>query len=216
MSISPGTRLGSYEATALIGAGGLGAVYPRSARARSRLRSARPRIITGLRLLCVLAALGQFFLPDLAHAQDGSALPSDAAEPAVPEKAGKELRAFRITGSSPQIDGRLDEEVWAAADAIDDLVQGEPDNMAPPTERTVIPGSLRRPVHLRRGPLLRGGPLPDHHGARSARQSSANRPDLYRLRSPTRPSQRLRLPGHPVGRAERFGGLRRHAHQHGL
>ncbi len=31
------------------------------------------------------------------------------AEPAVPEKAGKELRAFRITGSSPQIDGRLDE-----------------------------------------------------------------------------------------------------------
>ena len=56
----------------------------------------------------------------------------------MPEKAGKELRAFRITGSSPQIDGRLDEEVWAAADAIDDLVQGEPDNMAPPTERTVI------------------------------------------------------------------------------
>ena len=60
------------------------------------------------------------------------------AEPAVPEKAGKELRAFRITGSSPQIDGRLDEEVWAAADAIDDLVQNEPDNMVPPTERTVV------------------------------------------------------------------------------
>ena len=138
MSLSPGTWLGSYEATALIGAGGLGAVYPRSARARSRLRSARPRIMTGLRLLCVLAALGQFFLPHLAHAQDGSALASDAAEPAVPEKVGKALRAFRITGSSPQIDGRLDEEVWAAADTIDDLVQGEPDNMAPPTERTVI------------------------------------------------------------------------------
>ncbi len=69
-----------------------------------------------------------------AHAQ-GQAGP---AEPAVPEKAGKELRAFRITGSSPQIDGRLDEEVWAAADAIDDLVQNEPDNMAPPTERTVV------------------------------------------------------------------------------
>ena len=33
------------------------------------------------------------------------------AEPAVPEKAGKALRAFRITGTSPQIDGRLDEEV---------------------------------------------------------------------------------------------------------
>ena len=72
--------------------------------------------------------------PRPAHAQDQAGL----AEPAVPEKAGKELRAFRITGSSPQIDGRLDEEVWAAADAIDDLVQNEPDNMAPPTERTVV------------------------------------------------------------------------------
>ena len=40
--------------------------------------------------------------------------------------------------TSPQIDGRLDEEVWTAADAIDDLVQNEPDNMAPPTERTVV------------------------------------------------------------------------------
>ena len=64
--------------------------------------------------------------------------PACPAEPAVPEKAGKVLRAFRITGSSPQIDGRLDDEVWAAADAIDDLVQNEPDNMAPPTERTVV------------------------------------------------------------------------------
>ena len=138
MSLSPGTWLGSYEAAALIGAGGLGAVYPRSARARSRLRSARPRIITGLRLLCVLAALGQFFLPDLAHAQDGSALQSDAAEPAVPEKVGKALRAFRITDGAPRVDGRLDEEVWGVADAIADFVQEEPDNMAPPTERTVI------------------------------------------------------------------------------
>ncbi len=57
-----------------------------------------------------------------ARAQDGAS----PAEPAVPEKAGKALRAFRITGGSPQIDGRLDEEVWAAADAIDDLVQDEP------------------------------------------------------------------------------------------
>ncbi len=60
------------------------------------------------------------------------------SEPPVPEKAGKFLRAFRITGSSPQIDGRLDEEVWAVADSIDDFIQEEPDNMAPPSERTVI------------------------------------------------------------------------------
>ncbi len=60
------------------------------------------------------------------------------SEPDVPEKAGKELRAFRITGSSPQIDGRFDEDVWASADSFDDFVQTEPDNMEAPTERTVV------------------------------------------------------------------------------
>jgi len=32
----------------------------------------------------------------------------------------------------------LNEEVWTVADAIDDLVQNEPDNMASPSERTVV------------------------------------------------------------------------------
>jgi hypothetical protein len=31
------------------------------------------------------------------------------SEPDVPEKAGKELHAFRITASPPKIDGRLDD-----------------------------------------------------------------------------------------------------------
>ena len=90
------------------------------------------------RVLCVLAALGQLFIPGRAHAQEAPAWPSDADEPAAEAKVGKVLRAFRITGSTPQIDGRLDEEVWALADAIDDLIQVEPDNMVPPTERTVV------------------------------------------------------------------------------
>ena len=68
----------------------------------------------------------------------GQAILSNPAEPDVPEKAGKILRAFAITGTSPQIDGRLDEEVWAVADAIDDFVQDEPDDQARPTERTVV------------------------------------------------------------------------------
>ena len=68
----------------------------------------------------------------------GQAILSKPAEPDVPEKAGKILRAFAITGTSPQIDGRLDEEVWAVADAIDDFVQDEPDDQARPTERTVV------------------------------------------------------------------------------
>ena len=71
-------------------------------------------------------------------ADQGQAVLSNPAEPDVPEKAGKVLRAFRITGTSPQIDGRLDEEVWAVADAIDDFVQDEPDDQARPTERTVV------------------------------------------------------------------------------
>lgn len=63
---------------------------------------------------------------------------STGSEPLVPEKAGKELHAFHIVGSPPRIDGRLDDEVWTLAQAIDDMVQNEPDNMAPPRERTVV------------------------------------------------------------------------------
>jgi hypothetical protein len=64
--------------------------------------------------------------------------PVVTSEPAVPEKTGKELRAFRIRGVAPQIDGRLEDDVWSDAEAIDDFVQEEPDNMTPPTERTVV------------------------------------------------------------------------------
>jgi hypothetical protein len=59
-------------------------------------------------------------------------------EPDVPEKAGKELRAFRLTGRPPTIDGQIDDEAWKLADFIDDMVQNEPDSMAPPTERTIV------------------------------------------------------------------------------
>lgn len=61
-----------------------------------------------------------------------------AGEPVVPEKAGKELHALRIVGAAPTIDGVLDDQVWMAAPAIDDFTQNEPDNMAPPRERTVV------------------------------------------------------------------------------
>jgi hypothetical protein len=64
--------------------------------------------------------------------------PAPAPEPDVPEKAGKILRAARVAGSPPVIDGRLDDEVWTAADSIADFVQNEPDNMADASERTVV------------------------------------------------------------------------------
>jgi hypothetical protein len=59
-------------------------------------------------------------------------------EPIVPEKVGKELHAYRITGQPPRIDGKLDDEVWTAAQMIDDFVQNEPDNMGPPRDRTAV------------------------------------------------------------------------------
>lgn len=64
--------------------------------------------------------------------------PAVSSEPVVPEKAGKEVHALRIRGAAPLIDGRLDDEVWNNAQAIEDLVQEDPDNMKPPTERTVV------------------------------------------------------------------------------
>ena len=59
-------------------------------------------------------------------------------EPAVPEKAGKEIQALYVGDTPPRIDGRLDDEIWLNAQAIDDMVQNDPDNMQPPTERTVV------------------------------------------------------------------------------
>lgn len=60
------------------------------------------------------------------------------SEPAVPEKAGKVLYARRLAAQVIVLDGRLDDEAWARADSITDLLQMEPENMAPVTERTVV------------------------------------------------------------------------------
>jgi hypothetical protein len=59
-------------------------------------------------------------------------------EPDIPERAGKELNAFYVGDRAPRIDGRLDDEIWAAAQGVDDMVQNDPDNMKAPTERTLV------------------------------------------------------------------------------
>lgn len=91
----------------------------------------RPRRAHIVAILLVLCGLG------LGHPATawGQTRPG---EPQVPEKEGKELNAHYVGDQAPRIDGRLDEEVWLAAQAIDDLVQNDPDNMAAPTERTVV------------------------------------------------------------------------------
>ncbi|HLA64245.1 MAG TPA: carbohydrate binding family 9 domain-containing protein, partial [Rhodothermales bacterium] len=60
--------------------------------------------------------------------------PDTAAVPgAVPA-----LRAARIVGERPRVDGRLDDAVWADAPATEAFVQREPAPGAPATERTEV------------------------------------------------------------------------------
>ena len=61
-----------------------------------------------LRLLLTLLFALALGMPLRSLAQEAGV----SSEPDVPEKAGKELRAFRIETSPPTIDGRLDDVVW--------------------------------------------------------------------------------------------------------
>jgi hypothetical protein len=58
----------------------------------------------------------------------------------LPEARGdsKLARAVRVGEEAVQVDGRLGERAWAAAPAIADFVQKEPDEGAEPSERTEI------------------------------------------------------------------------------
>ena len=96
-----------------------------------RLPSARP-----LGILLVLFTVGAAFPAFAQPASGRSALAP--VEPVVPEKVGKELQAFYVGESAPRIDGRLDDEAWQTAQAIEDMLQNDPNNMQPPTERTVV------------------------------------------------------------------------------
>jgi Domain of unknown function (DUF5916)/Carbohydrate family 9 binding domain-like len=73
------------------------------------------------------------------RATDRTAVILGPDEPLVPAKAGKILRAFRVTaGTTPKIDGTLDDEVWGRAESAGDFVQWDPDNGEPASERTLI------------------------------------------------------------------------------
>jgi hypothetical protein len=61
-----------------------------------------------------------------------------ANEPAAASKTGKTLHAFRITTTQPKIDGTLDDEVWGHAQSVGELVQWDPDNGEPASERTLM------------------------------------------------------------------------------
>ena len=88
----------------------------------------------------VVRVVGILLLLAIAHgpafAQQAAARPR--GEPDVPEKAGKELVAHYVGDTPPRIDGEIDDEIWQQAQAIDDMVQNDPNNMQPPTERTLV------------------------------------------------------------------------------
>ena len=83
----------------------------------------------GILLLVVLAGTPL-------HAQRAAS--SRVGEPVVPEKEGKELVAHYVGDTPPRIDGDLNDEIWQRAPAIEDMVQNDPNNMQPPTERTTV------------------------------------------------------------------------------
>ena len=52
----------------------------------------------------------------------------DAFEPAAEYKLDKILHAYRLVGAPPRIDGLPNDEAWSQAQAVEGLVQRDPDN----------------------------------------------------------------------------------------
>src|SRR5687768_1411038 len=90
----------------------------------------RPFILAGF-----LAAAGLVLLshPVFAQGQVRS-----ANEPNRTHKDGKVVRALRITGTAPSIDGRLSDETWQLAEVGGGLTQRDPDNGTPMTDDTRV------------------------------------------------------------------------------
>ncbi len=96
-----------------------------------------------------------------------------ALAPAGADTTRKEARAVRIQGTSPEIDGRLDEPVWQVVPVITEFLQKRPAEGAAPSERTEVriayddealyvgarlynrePGAIRAPVTPRDDAIL--------------------------------------------------------------
>jgi len=52
--------------------------------------------------------------------------------------AAQSVEAARVLGTSPRLDGRLSEDLWANASPLGGLLQRDPDEGAPATERTEV------------------------------------------------------------------------------
>src|SRR5262245_55077672 len=76
-------------------------------------------------LLAGLLATAWF---DSAVAQEFPQPTIDASEPAAEYKHDKLVHAHRIAGTPPRIDGLPNDEVWGQAEAVEGLIQWDPDN----------------------------------------------------------------------------------------
>lgn len=101
-------------------------------------------ILCGWGCCCGLAAALLAFIPAISFAQttEHKHDTPPAVKPAAPlaSQAGRErptITAQRVT-ESPRIDGVLDEAAWAAAPAVDQFVQQEPQEGQPATDRTEV------------------------------------------------------------------------------
>jgi len=90
--------------------------------------------LPGRAISILVAIIAAWSIP--AAAQDGAAFKLDPSEPAAGAKVGKVIHALRVAGNPPRIDGALDDEVWNSAEVGENLIQWDPDNNQPLTERT--------------------------------------------------------------------------------
>ena len=89
------------------------------------------------RRLVLLASFLGGALPGVAEPQSPPQ-PQTAQAPVTGAVASKPVGAAGRTGEAPVIDGRLDENLWQAARPMTGLVQTEPEEGRPATERTEV------------------------------------------------------------------------------
>src|SRR5262245_16073971 len=94
-------------------------------------------VILGGTVLAATSALAQSLAPSRARSTAEAAL-SSTSEPNRSQKQGKVVRAMRLTGTLPTVDGRLSDEPWRQAEIATDLTQRDPDNGKPMTDATRV------------------------------------------------------------------------------
>jgi len=96
------------------------------------------RVLSNGRIAVVAVLIGIAVVPAQLAAQSRAASPAatDAAQPTVSIRQGPNAPTVRAVRGTIRLDGRLDEAIYTATEAIGSFVQQEPDETAPATEKT--------------------------------------------------------------------------------